>query len=192
MAPVTSSQIRTILPFSPAALIFFSVPVHVFVILYNSLWSWESKGNLKPTRCFCCWRHRRQQGLSLTETWFSTKPITVRILLQIVLFIIYICTWLGDTSSHLAWEENGWFIQVNSVSAAACVDFPYGVSVPLHCIFPTHTLYTAFHVEENHSHLCNFRGQICGTIQREGSTTRTCVRRLTYWRRYWPESSMRF
>lgn len=69
VAPVTSSQIRTILPFSPAALIFFfSVPVHVFVILYNSLWSWESKGNLKPTRCFCCWRHRRQQGLSLTET----------------------------------------------------------------------------------------------------------------------------
>lgn len=34
---VTSSQIRTILPFSPAALIFFLLPVHEFVILYNSL-----------------------------------------------------------------------------------------------------------------------------------------------------------
>lgn len=74
-------------------------------------------------------------------------------------------------------RKNGWFIQVNSVSAAACVDFPYGVSVPLHCIFPTHTLYTAFHVEENHSHLFNFRGQICGTIQREGSATHACVGR---------------
>lgn len=37
VAPVTSSQIRTILPFSPAALIFFLLPVHEFVILYNSL-----------------------------------------------------------------------------------------------------------------------------------------------------------
>lgn len=39
--PVTCSQIRTILPFSPAAPppppLFFAVPVHVFVILYNSL-----------------------------------------------------------------------------------------------------------------------------------------------------------
>lgn len=84
---------------------------------------------------------------------------------------------VGETSSHLAREESRWFIQVNSVPAAACVDFPYGVSVPLHCIFPTHTLYTAFHVEENHSHLFNFRGQICGTIQREGSATRACVGR---------------
>lgn len=90
---------------------------------------------------------------------------------------LHLPSWVGDTSSHLAREENGWFIQVNSVSAAACVHFPYGVSVPLHCIFPTHTLYTAFHVEENHSHLCNFRGQICGTIQREGSATRACVGR---------------
>ena len=40
VAPVTSSQIRTILPFSPAALIFFFfflMLVQEFVILYNSL-----------------------------------------------------------------------------------------------------------------------------------------------------------
>lgn len=90
---------------------------------------------------------------------------------------LHLPSWVGDTSSHLAREENGWFIQVNSVSAAAGVDFPYGVSVPLHCVFPTHTLYTAFHVEENHSDLCNFRGQICGTIQREGSATQAYVGR---------------
>ena len=62
VAPVTSSQIRTILPFSPAALIFFFfflLLVQEFVILYNSLWSWKSKGNLKPTRCFCCWGRKR-------------------------------------------------------------------------------------------------------------------------------------
>ena len=60
VAPVTSSQIRTILPFSPAALFFFFLLlVHEFVILYNSLWSWKSKGNLKPTRCFCCWGRKR-------------------------------------------------------------------------------------------------------------------------------------
>lgn len=82
---------------------------------------------------------------------------------------------VGDTSSRLAREENGWFIQVNSVSAAACVDFPYGVSVPLHCIFPTHTLYTAFHVEENHSHLCNFRGTDMWNHP-EGGQCNSCVR----------------
>lgn len=98
---------------------------------------------------------------------------------------------VGDTSSHLAQEENGWFIQVNSVSATACVDFPYGVSVPLHCIFPTHTLYTAFHVEGNHSHLFSFRGQICGTIRREGSVT--CMRReVTYMRKCCLEGSVIF
>lgn len=59
LAPVTSSQIRTILPSSPAALIFFLLLVHEFVILYNSLWSWKSKGNLKPTRCFYCWKGKK-------------------------------------------------------------------------------------------------------------------------------------